>query len=180
MIYRTYIQQLHFDGKSYTKGPVVDLLDKFKIACMSFPFKKFPEAKELPTRDWSGEDGRDVYIPNEIPMKSYDLEVEFLYKGTEDAIAKDLSDFIEFLYGRNFNATGGRLAIYDEHVKMGRIDVYVQSVDNNVYACNDTDTDAIASFKVKFMVENPTTEVTPKYTYSAGGVKTVSDLNFKV
>ena len=180
MIYRTYIQQLYFDGKSYTKGPIVDLLEKFNIVCTSFPFKRLPEAKELPSRDWSGEDGRDVYIPKTIPMKHYELEAVFLYKGTESTISKDLSDFIEFIYGRNRNAIGGRLLVYDEYVGMGRIDVHVQSVNNEIYDCDDTDIDAIASFKVKFIVENPTTEVTPKYVTSPSGVKTISELNFNV
>ena len=179
MIYRTYIQQLSFDGKAYTKGKVVDLLDSFNIVCSSFPFKINPEAKELPARDWSGEDGRDIYIPRVIPMREYDMEVKFLYKGLENNMGKDISGFINFIYGRNENAVGGRLAIYDEYVKMGRIDIHVLSVDNDVYSCDDNDIDAVASFNVKFAVENPTTEVTPGYSV-IGGVKKIKDLNFRI
>ena len=176
-IKRTYIQQLYFDGLTYQKGNVVDLLTRFHIACKSFPFKKHPEAKDLPARDWSGEDGRDIYIPKLIPMKHYDLEVEFLYKGTQDTISRDITDFIEFLYGRNSDAMGGRLAIYDEYVQMGRKDVHVLSIDNDVYECHDEDPDAVASFKVKFSVEDPVTDVVPDIKQKQG-VNVVVDLIF--
>ncbi|PTL34591.1 hypothetical protein C7120_08810 [Prevotella sp. oral taxon 376] len=177
-IKKVYIQQLSFDGTTYTKGPVVDLLSMFKIAAKEFPFKKNPEAKELAARDWPGEDGRDVYIPDVIPMKNYDLEVEFLYKGTEKNISNDISSFIDFVYGRNANAVGGRLAIYDEYTKTGRKDIHVLSVDNDVYVYGDSDPDAVASFKVKFGVEDPTTDITPKFSTVAGGHQSVSDLIF--
>lgn len=177
-IKRTYIQQLSFDGATYTKGPVVDLLSTFKIVTKEFPFKKNPEAKDLATRDWPGEDGRDVYVPDVIPMKNYDLEVEFLYKGTEESISNDISGFIDFIYGRNANAVGGRLVIYDEYTKMGRKDIHALSVDNDVYVYGDCDPDAVASFKIKFGVEDPTTDVTPKFSIVAGGQRVVSDLVF--
>ena len=177
-IKKTYIQQLSFDGKSYKKGIVVDLLSAFNIVCSDFPFKLLSEAKDLPTRDWAGEDGRDVYIPKNIPMKNYDIEVEFLYKGTEDKIHKDVADFINFVYGRDNNSVGGRLAIYDEYTKIGRKDIRVLSVDNNIYSCDDSDPDAIASFKVKFAVEDPTTNVVPKYGTLPNGVNGVIDLKF--
>lgn len=177
-IKKTYIQQLSFDGKSYTKGVVVDLLSTFNIACSEFPFKLLPETKDLPTRDWAGEDGRDVYIPKKIPMKNYDIEVVFLYKGTEDKIHKDVADFVNFVYGRDKNSVGGRLAIYDEHTKIGRKDVRVLSVDNDVYSCDDSDPDAIATFKVKFSVEDPITNVVPQFGKLPSGGNGVVNLNF--
>ena len=79
---KTYIQQLHFDGENYTKSEVIDLMEKWGIYC-DVPFKLFPEAKELPYRDWAGEDGRDVYVPKKIPLAAYELEVEVTYKGED-------------------------------------------------------------------------------------------------
>lgn len=177
-IKKAYIQQLSFDGKSYTKGVVVDLLSAFNIACSEFPFKLLPEPKDLPIRDWAGEDGRDVYIPKNIPMKNYDIEVEFLYKGTEDKIHKDVADFINFIYGRNDGAIGGRLAIYDDYTKIGRKDVHVISIDNDVYSCDNYDPDAIATFKVKFSVEDPITNVVPQFGKLPSGGNGVVNLNF--
>ena len=177
-IYNTYIQQLDFNGTTYTKGGVVDLLETYKIICQEFPFNKNPKPKELPTRDWAGEDGVDVYVPTKIPVKHYDIEVEFLYVGTEDAIREDLTGFIDFLYGRQEGATGGRLAIYNEHTGIGRKDVVIAEVKNELFYLTESDDDAIAKFKVKFTVYDPTTDVTPEYgTYS--GKKTCTELKFE-
>ena len=95
--YKTYVQQISFDGLTYTQGSVVDLLSTFNVVCQEFPFKKNPKPKDLPTRDWAGEDGLDVYIPDTLPVKHYDVEVTFLYKGTDVAMRTDINNFIDFL-----------------------------------------------------------------------------------
>lgn len=174
----TYVQQLDYDGRNYTKGSVVDLLDKFNIVCQDFPFKKFPEAKELPTRDWAGTDGADVYVPKNIPLKHYELEAVFLCTGTEENIRKRMTDFLEYIYGRNQNAVGGRLAIYNEQTGIGRKDVVVSKVDNDLFFVENSDPDAVARFKVKFWVYDPVTEVTPTYTTNSQGKMIVNDLYF--
>lgn len=180
--YNTYVQQISFDGTTYTQGSVVDLLSAFKIICQEFPFKKNPKPKDLPTRDWAGEDGLDVYIPEQLPIKHYDMEVTFLYVGTEQTIRTDLNNFIDFLYGRvkGNNADtvqSGFLAIYNEHTGMGRKNIVVNEVENEIFYLTDSDTDAIAKFKIKFTVYDPTTEVTPTYgTYD--GVRRATQLNF--
>ena len=181
-IFKTYIQQLSYDGTTYSKGSVVDLLTAYKIICQDFPFKKNPKPKDLPTRDWAGEDGLDVYVPDKLPMKSYDIDVTFLYVGTEQNIRTDISDFIDFLSGRKKGdnadtVESGRLSIYNEYVGMGRKDVVVSDIDNEILYCSDADPDAVAKFKVKFTVYDPTTEVTPTYgTYD--GVQRCTQLNF--
>ena len=177
-VYNTYIQQLNFDGITYNKGVVKDLSDAFNIVSEDFPFKKNPQPKDIPTRDWAGEDGLDVYVPKHLPVKSYDIEVTFLYKGTEDTIREDLTNFIDFLYGRNANAVGSRLAIYNEHTKIGRKDVVVAEIDDELFYLTQYDPDAMARFKVKFTVYDPTTEVEPVYQ-NVGGKTTVTNLNFR-
>ena len=181
-IYKTYIQQLSYDGTDYTKGSVVDLLTAYKIICQDFPFKKNPKPKDLPTRDWAGEDGLDVYVPDKIPMKSYDIDVTFLYVGTEQSIRTDISNFLDFICGRikadnSDTVKSGRLAIYNEYVGMGRKDVVVNEIDNEIYYVTDCDPDAVAKFKVKFTVYDPTTDVTASTT-TVGTVTTVSNLAF--
>ena len=164
-IYKAYIQQTWFDGQNYSKGSVVDILEDYNIAVIEFPFKKNPKAKSLPSRDWAGTDGLDVYVPVDgLPVNSYDLEVTFIYKGTEETIREDLSKFIDFLYGRipgrnSDSIQSGRLTVYDEHVGMGRKDVVVAEVDNELFYCSEYDTDAVAKFKVKFTVYDPVTDV---------------------
>ena len=176
--YKTYIQQLHFNGITYTQGSVVELLNKFKVVAMDFPFKKNPKPKDLPTRDWAGSDGLDVYVPDQIPMNSYDIDVTFLYVGTDGTIRTDLINFIDFLYGRskadsNDTVQSGRLAVYNEYTGIGRKDVVVSEIDNEVFDADASDPDAVAKFKVKFTVYDPTTDVS--VIESQG---TVTGLNF--
>lgn len=167
-IYKTYIQQLSYDGITYNQGDVVDLLDTYKIISQEFPFAKNPKPKDLSTRDWAGEDGLDVYIPKELPIKHYDIDVTFLYVGTEETIRRDLIDFINFLYGRNSGAIGSRLAIYDEYTGIGRKDIVVSEIGNDIFFLTESDPDAVAKFKIKFTVYDPTTDVTPVYGVSDG------------
>lgn len=176
-IYNTYVMQLSFDGTAYTKSSVVDLLETYNIICQDFPFAKNPKPKELPTRDWAGDDGLDVYIPKELPVKHYDMEVVFLYVGTEETIRTDLTNFIDYLYGRNDGAVGSRLAIYNEHTGIGRKDVVVAEVNNEIFYLTDSDPDAIAKFKVKFTVFDPATDVSP-ITGTVNGETVVTGLSF--
>lgn len=97
-------------------------------------------------------------------MKGYELEVNMLYKGSEDHIKDDLRAFVDYLYGRNAEATGGRLFIYDEYTQTGRKDVYVKSISSSDYYVEENDTDAICAFSVKFYVSDPVTNVSPTYT----------------
>lgn len=53
-------------------------------------------------------------------------------------------------------------------------------VDNDVYDCDDSDPDAIVSFKIKFSVEDPTTDIQLVTNKSEDGTITVTDLYFPV
>ena len=174
---KTYIQQLSFNGIAYTKGQVVELFNTFGIVCKDIPFKFMPEKKELPTRDWLEEDGLDVYVPPVIPMKSYDMDVKFLYVGDESNIRSNIKSFIKFLYGRNTGATGGRLSIYNEYVGIGRKDVVVSKVQDEIFFVSDEDPDCVAQFSVTFTVYDPVTDVTPT-TGTVNGNVVVTDLSF--
>lgn len=179
-VYNTYVQQISFDGTTYTKGTVVDLLETFNIISQDFPFKKNPKPKDLPTRDWAGEDGLDVYVPEKIPMKNYDIDVTFLYVGDEQNIRTDVGNFLDYIYGRvgaNGAFKSGRLAIYNEHVGIGRKDIVVSDVDNEIFYCSEYDPDAVAKFKVRFTVYDPTTDVTPTYG-NYDGEQRCTELNF--
>lgn len=174
---RTYIQQLSFDGINYSKGSVVELFDTFGVVCRDIPFRMWPERKELPTRDWPERDGVDVYIPGTIPMKPYDMDVKFLFVGDEADIRDNISDFIKFIYGRNNGATGGRLAIYNEHTGMGRKDVVVSKVQDELFFVSDEDPDCVAQFSVTFTVHDPVTDVNPQSSM-VNGNSVITDLFF--
>jgi len=173
MIYRTYIQQLFNDGTSYTKGPVVDLLQSFNIVCQEIPFKTNLKTKNVATRSWFDEDGIDAYIPKNIKIDQNDMKVDFLYQGTEQNIRTDISNFLKFILGRNQDAVGSELAMYNELTGTGRKGVVVKEVSDKIYFISDFDPDSVASFSVIFTVFDPITEVTPVYTNNV-----VTDLTF--
>lgn len=166
------VQQQTYNGTTYTNvGDVIDTNTMFGVVCQSFPFKHLPESKDLAKREWFDENGDDVYMPSDgIKFKAYDVEATFLYVGTEHAMATNLKQFINFLYGRinivngsvvsTANATKNVfLKIYDEYTKTGRERVYVISHDNSLYFFNDVSAGAIAQFKIKFHVCDPVTEI---------------------
>lgn len=154
------MKQQRVSGGTYTDvGQSIDTLAAFNVACQEFPFKMLPESKELASRDWYDQHGEEVYVPADgMKFKAYDLEVTFLYSGTEESMRNDIANFIKWIYGRN---PGGSpmLVIYDEYTRTGRRGVYVLSVDNELYFFDDANIDAIASFKVKFRVTDPVTEI---------------------
>lgn len=163
--YMTYkkllIRQQRYDGSSYTDvGPVVDTQASFRVVCQEFPFKHYPETKELAKRDWYDEHGEDVYVPSDgLKMEAYDMDVKFLYVGSQSQMSGDLKGFIKFICGKNSGGTP-LLSIYDEYTKTGRRGVYVQNVDNELIAYDDMNAEVIGQFKVKFRVTDPVTDVT--------------------
>lgn len=158
--YNAYIQQLSYDGENYIKGEFRDLLKDFGCGVSSFPFKPFAEAKDAVTRDWVDEHGTDVYIPEDGQLlKSYELDVEIIFKGTESAIRTNMMNFLKFIYGHNIGGHA-RLAIYDEFVGFGRKDVRAKSHDSDLLFIAGENADSVATFKVKFEVNDPVTDVT--------------------
>lgn len=142
--------------------------NEWNVVCREIPFMLFPEPKSNTTRDWLGEDGLDVYSPKVQKLKDYDIDVEFIVKASEStvsddaattAMAQNVRDFIKFLYGRDTNAVGSLLAIYDAYTMIGRKDVKVKSVSPDAYFRRDGGNDGIITFKVSFTVYDPATEV---------------------
>lgn len=161
---RFYIQQQTFDGTTYTDVAGAEA-NTYGVVCQEFPFKYFPEVKELPKRDWVDDDGDDVYYPTDgTKLKAFDIDVTFLYAGpihtyqeggtTILGMRDNLTAFINFLYGRN---SGGSscLLIYDEYTDTAFRNVYVKEVSNDLYEYNDVNMNAHAQFKVKFRVNDP-------------------------
>ena len=156
------IQQQTYDGTNYTDvGSAVDTQETFNVVCQEFPFKHLPETKDLAKRDWYDEHGEDVYIPTDgLKYKAYDLEVKFLYVGTQEDMQAELKSFIEFIYGRNTEGSP-LLAIYDDYTKTGRRGIYVLNVDNELIAYDDVNEDVVGQFKVKFHVTDPIFDYNP-------------------
>ena len=147
-------------SETVNDSDVIDTQATFRVACQECPFKYLPESKELPKRDWYDEDGDDIYIPTDgLKFKAYDMEMKFIYVGTEQTMKNDIMGFINFIYGRNENGSP-LLKIYDEYTKIGRKGIYVSNVDDELLAYDDVNENVIGIFKVKFRVTDPATEIT--------------------
>lgn len=138
-------------------APVVDTFDNWGIVCKDFPFKLYGEAKELSSHDWHDEDGDDEYIPSELKIASYELDVEFAYKGAMDTANSKISDFLDYLTGRG--GTGAELQVYDTYTKIGRQGVRFTSVDDDVFWRQEEGGDVVV-FVVTFKVNDPMTDIT--------------------
>lgn len=171
--HKTYIQQIYYDGSSYTKGSVVDIETEFGCVATDFPLLAGEEMKEVVAREWAGEDGRDVYMPAHPAMQHYDVTATFAFKGAEDMLRDNISRFLRFVTGRNIGATGGMLAIYNTYTKDGRKDVHVTKIDPDMYYCEEYDDEKSATIDITFMVEDPATDVKPVLTEGK-----VTDLQF--
>lgn len=147
----------------------------FSMACLNFPFKVTGDTKDLPANDWKDENGLDVYIPSSLPLKAYDINVEFGYVGQDlssgtpnviNAMNAALA-FFKFLTGHSGSGgSGAELTIYSPYTGIGRKSIYAIKMDNekarfmlkqdmaNLYNEN------VLTFNVTFRVCDPLTQVT--------------------
>ena len=143
--------------KMMNDASVVDTLDNWGIVCKDFPFKLYGEAKELPSHDWKDEHGNDEYVPSELKIAAYEIEVEFAYKGEMNSANAKIKGFLDYLTGRG--GTGAELMVYDTYTKIGRQHVRYVSVDDDVFHRQEEGGDVVV-FVVTFKVNDTVTEIT--------------------
>lgn len=166
--YKLYIKQTLFDGQNYISGIEVDTYAQWGIVCSQSPYKRYGDPKDVVSRNWLDEHGEDVYIPQSIRLKKFDLEISFLCNGTANNVRTNVKDFLAYLMGKpSFVAvTGPRLAIYDTFNDMGWKDVRMKSYSTDALIMDNGDDEVVLEFKVLFEVFDPYTEV--KYSASKG------------
>ena len=150
--------------KMVTNAPTVNIYKQWNIVCTNMPLPKY-EVKDIPVHDFNDENGDDAYIPSFMPLKAYDIVMEFAYKGSLDNCYNDIFlGFFAYLLGSapaNYDydtITEGGFKIYDRFNKIGRQKVYVKLFDpENVVHINDGDH---LTFKLTFRVTDPVTDIT--------------------
>ena len=105
---------------------VKDSLTDFGIVCTDAPFMPFGEAKELASNDWPDEDGEDTYIPAQIPLAAYDMEIGLAYKGSLGSCYTKIKAFRDYVTGRD--NSGGAMKVYLPYPGIGRQNVYFKSM----------------------------------------------------
>ena len=142
--------------RSGTKGNVTSTLAAWNIALIDFPFKVGGKTKELYSNSWLDEHGDDVYIPDELPIESYELTAKFAYKGGLGTAYSSITGFRQFLTGEDTH--GADLEIYDARTGIGRQHCYlVDFPEENFFQSN---IDEGLEFDVVFKVTDPITAVT--------------------
>lgn len=157
------------------ESAVVDSYTQWGLVCINVPFKAGGKTKKLPNREWFDEHGDDTYIPDALMMEGYDAEFEMAYKGEElatnpfdlDLAFQNINAFKKWLSGNNTDSgSGAELKIYSPYSTIGRQGCYLleisdedphvqtKNVGSNLYHEN------VVTFKVKFRVTDPATEIT--------------------
>lgn len=139
------------DGAS---APVKNTLVAFGFATAEIGWPTL-ETKEPFSREWPGEDGEDVYIPAAgLPLKAFDVEIEFLYRGGIDTAMQKFLLFRDYLTGAD--GSGAWLKIYDPYWAIGYVVFIRKMTDLSPFRTN---ADEGMSFKVTFRVTDPRARV---------------------
>lgn len=134
---------------------VKDSLTDFGIVCTDAPFMPFGEVKELASNDWPDEDGEDTYIPAQIPLASYDMEIGLAYKGGLGSCYTKIKAFRDYLTGRDNN--GGAMKVYLPYPGIGRQNVYFKSMTD--WEFDKSDVDEVLTATLTLRVTDPVTDV---------------------
>lgn len=97
---------------------VKDTVEEWNIAATDVPFSIMEDTQDLPEREWAGVDGVDCYVPEKIPLKAFDMEVELCYKGGMDTAYDNLKSFADYLRGAD--GSGAVFSVYSPHTGIGK------------------------------------------------------------
>ena len=153
-------------------GTTIDSYTTWGIVCAKVPFKAGGKTKDLAKRDWHDEHGEDVYIPDTLMLEAYDAEFELAYKGQEtagnpfnlDLAFTKIDAFKKWLTG--ISNSKSTLSIYSPYAAMGRRDCYLLEISDEAphvqtkYERGNLYHENVVTFKVKFRVTDPITNVT--------------------
>ena len=151
--YKTYLQK-EKDG-ALVKEDIRD----FGMYCMELPFKTGWQAKELTSRDWAEEDGKEVYIPSELKMQQYTLKAKFGCKGEKYSANKSIKTFLDYLAGKD--GSGVYLKIYSEYTRQGRQHVRFSKLSDDATLVRNDDDGDILVIEMEFIIDDPTTDISP-------------------
>ena len=164
-----FMQKMPSSG-SLTTPPVYESVDDFGIWCKGIPFKLYGKVKETYSNTWLDEQGDDEYLPDELMMEAYQMEVEFGCKLTTSVsdVREKVSLFLDYLRGADLGATGTRLKIYSTYTRIGRQDVRLLEVSDDAEWYSEGGEEFLV-FKVVFKVNDPVTDITLTKVVSNGG-----------
>lgn len=103
--------------------------------------------------DFPDENGKDVFVPEQLKFQSGKIKLMFLYMGEFDTFYTNLTAFMNYL------ASGGPLKIQDKFVGAGRQGVrWVDSDTPEMIKHNSVEGD-IFTFGLSFEIDDPVTNI---------------------
>lgn len=145
--------------KTKAGSNVKSSLTDFGFAVRDIPWPD-EEVQEVATRMWPGEHGEDAYIPpGGLKLQTYEVEIEFCYKGAVDTANTKYNALRDYLMG--ISGDGAELRIYDPYWRRGRTKVYLKKISDR--DPHRSDADDVLTLKATFRVTDPKNEITLNY-----------------
>ncbi len=152
-----YIQKMDtVSGGVTTTYPTKETISNFSLHISSIPFKISGKAKDVTSVDFKDKDGKKVYHPSVLRLDSYDMDIEFAYKGEKKTANVFINNFVKYLTGRDGTGTG--LMIYSTYSMIGRTDMMFKELKDDANLVRSDDGD-ILYFKITFTVNDPVTDI---------------------
>lgn len=143
--------------KEAENSPVMETIADFRMYCMDIPFTMAGKSKALTERSWAGEDGKDVYVPQTLPMESYAMKVRFGFKGDKFSANNILKKLLDYLCGKDGN--GVYMKMYCDYTQIGRQHVRFDSISDDANLIRNGSDGDILIVTVTFIVDDPTTDI---------------------
>lgn len=150
--YKVYMQ------KEKSGEVMKETIADFGMYCMTIPFSIGGTAKALTERSWAEEDGKDVYVPQQLKMESYTMKVKFGCKGEKFSANKNITDMLDYLTGRD--GSGVYMKLYCDYTKVGRRHVRFTKLSDDATLVRTDDDGDILIVEMEMAVDDPVTEVT--------------------
>ena len=151
-----YIRKMGADGGGNAR-PTYNIREHFGFVIQELPFDLSTDVKDVDTVDYFDEDGSNEWMPAHLRIKSYDMKVKFISKGTKEELYTRYSRLRNYLLGRD--NTGVAFMIYDEYHGIGRKDIRLQKLDDEAEYEALNDGGYVFSIEATFKVNDPLTEV---------------------
>lgn len=123
------------------------LLQKFDWGMLTWKPKKYAET------DWADQDGKDVFVPQQLKFESAKIKLTFLYMGDYGTFYNKLASFMTYL------SSGGYLKIQDKFSGVGRQKVrWTDSEAPTMIISNQLEGDKF-TFALTFEIDDPVTNI---------------------
>ena len=122
----------------------IDISKSFGVYVQSMPLLKLPKVKDISVRSWKGEQGDEEFISPFPTFESFEISIDFAYKGDIESANLNIYRFFAYIQGLEFN-------IFD-FWRLSGYRMRYSDYDERTFIRNNED---VVEFTFKFKVNNP-------------------------